>query len=449
MKVPMVPPPLDPLFRAATKDERLLEMYRAAGGAPPGYPHWDKVRHLSPPAGLTSEEWWLVIKLGRAGGRNETSLTSIRGDPFGYNVPGELMERLRIIDQRAGGRIALGEQVTNQATRDRYIVSSLIEEAITSSQMEGASTTRRVAKDMLRTGRAPRNRSEQMILNNFRAMQFVRDHAADDLTPDLVLELHRFVTEETLDDPRSAGRLQGESDERVVVSTPLDGTVLHVPPPARDLPRRLKLMCAFANGASPTFVHPVVRAITLHFWLAHDHPFEDGNGRTARALFYWSMLHEGYWLAEFITLSRVLKRAPSKYARAFLYTESDGGDLTYFLLHQTEAIIAAVDELERYLERKVGEVRAAERAMRSGARRFNHRQLALLSHALRNTGATYTMRTHGLSHRVVYETARSDLLELQRSGLLTMSKQGKAFVFSPVRDLGARLSAVGERIREE
>jgi Fic family protein len=63
--------------------------------------------------------------------------------------------------------------------------------------------------------------------------------------------------------------------------------VFHTPPPAAELPARLEAMCDFANSKTPdTFIHPVVRGIFLHFWLAYDHPFVDGNGRTARALFY-------------------------------------------------------------------------------------------------------------------------------------------------------------------
>jgi Fic family protein len=62
--------------------------------------------------------------------------------------------------------------------------------------------------------------------------------------------------------------------------------------------------------------------------LGYEHPFEDGNGRTARALFYWSMLNQGFWLTEFLTVSKILRKAPAKYARSFLYTEQDSNDLT-------------------------------------------------------------------------------------------------------------------------
>jgi Fic family protein len=210
-----------------------------------------------------------------------------------------------------GGRQDSLSRLTTSEMRDRYLISSLIEESITSSQMEGASTTRQVASDMLRSGREPRTKSEWMILNNYRAMEFIRSQREDELTPAVVCELQRILTENTLDDHDDAGRLQRPGDARVNVLDNTDGTTLHTPPRAEELPKRLALLCDFANGKTKTkgYLPPIVRAILLHFMLAYDHPFVDGNGRTARALFYWSMLHQGYGLAEFLSISRVIKRA--------------------------------------------------------------------------------------------------------------------------------------------
>ncbi len=138
-----------------------------------------------------------------------------------------------------------------------------------------------------------------------------------------MLELHRILTEGTLDDPTAAGRLQRPDEERIAVVDATDGSLIHTPPPATELPARLQALCDFANQGedeSDSFIHPVVRAILLHFFLAYDHPFEDGNGRTARALFYWAMRTNGYWLAEYLSISRILREAPAQYSRAFLFT---------------------------------------------------------------------------------------------------------------------------------
>jgi len=245
------------------------------------------------------------------------------------------------------------------------------------------------------------------------------------------------MSEDALDISDGARRFR-RANEDVNVSD-IEGTVFHTPPPAAELTARLEAMCDFANGKTPDFfVHPVIRGIILHFWLAYDHPFVDGNGRTARALFYWQMLHSGYWLFEFISISQFLRKAPVQYGTAFLHTETDENDLTYFLIHQAEIIRRALKELHDYVARKSSETRACLNA-RQKHPELNHRQQSLISHALRHPGFAYSIAGHGARHAVVYQTARTDLLNLAKMGLLGQRKAGRALVFVAPKDLEARL----------
>lgn len=443
MKQPQKPPPLENIGALAEKlgSEVFGRMMTQMMEATDAYLHWDELRHRSPPEGLTHEAWWFSLKLGRLRSAHFLPLTDAAGRPFYYTLPNQVLAQLHAIDSQARGRIRMDEQVTGPATRDRYIVSSLMEEAITSSQLEGASTTRKVAVEMLRTGRKPRDHSERMITNNYVAMQHIRKIKDQALTPDTVLELHRIVTSETLENPAAAGRLQQPGEKRVTIWDDRDGTLLFTPPPAEQLPGRLEALCEFANRNfdKENFIPPIVQAILLHFWLAYDHPFEDGNGRTARALFYWSMLRSGYWLMEYLSISRLLRKAPAQYARAYLYTETDDNDLTYFILHQLDIIERAIGELERWLEHKISELRDVEQRMRA-VQGINHRQQALLAHALRNPEAKYSIRSHRHSHNIAYATARSDLLALVEQGFLEQRKAGRAISFQPVSDIEQRLS---------
>jgi Fic family protein len=427
--------------------EALSRVVRASGDPEPtnSYIHWDKLRHLEPPKGLTRDEWWLKIKFKRMSELRFLPLTDADGAAFKYGLPDLVLRHLHHIDQRCGGEVAMDEVVTSERQAgQRFLVNSLMEEAIRSSQLEGATTSRRAAKEMLRTGREPRDRSERMIANNYRALQFMRDEMGETLSTESVLELHRIVTEGTLDDPSAAGRLQRPNETRVAVFDRDDGKPIHKPTPAEQLPERMELLCEFANEgeSGEQFVHPVVRAILLHFWLAYDHPFEDGNGRTARILFFWLMRTRGYWLAEYLPISRFLRGAPAKYARAFMETETDSGDTTYFLVHQLEVIEQAIDDLHVYLQRKIAEVQNVEKLLQ-GADIFNHRQLALLTDAVRHPDASYSFDSHAASHRVTHETARSDLTGLSDRELLTQKRKGRRYTFEPAPDLGKRLKDLG------
>ena len=255
--------------------------------------------------------------MSRSGISKPIGLQNKKGKPFTFSVPGLVMEELHQIDLVSGGLVSVPEPMTNPHSRDRYLVSSLLEEAISSNQLEGAVTTREVAREMIRTGRKARDTNEQMILNNFAVMQKIRALKAAPLTPQMIFRIHRLMTEKTLEDPAAAGRLRREDKKRVVADD--FGTVFHDPPEAAELSSRLDAMCAFANEETPDFfIHPAVRSIVLHFWLAYDHPSVDGNGRTARALFFCAMLHRCYWLFDFISISKILIKAPAKYGRSFL-----------------------------------------------------------------------------------------------------------------------------------
>ena len=358
-------------------------------------------------------------------------------------MPDPALEMLHNIDQGASGQINVPDTIINPQSRNRYLQSSLIEEAITSSQLEGAATTRKVAKEMLRSGRRPTDHAERMILNNYHAMQLISKHKQRKMTPALIKEIHRIIGKDTLPADSSSSWLR--TDDKTAVYEDRDGTLLHQPPKAREIPGRMEKLCQFANGgARHEFVHPVVRAILLHFWLAYDHPFIDGNGRTARALFYWAMLKQGYWLAEFLSISSILRKAPAAYVRSFLYTETDENDLTYFILAQLRVINKAIKQLHNYIGRKSRQVRAIEQTLRNAAE-LNHRQIALLGHAMRNPGFRYSIRSHLHSHGITYATARNDLLTLEQRNLLRRSRAGRMFLFVASPDLEERLQRIEEK----
>lgn len=446
VKIPQNPPSFQELSKEifSKSPERLHEIFSARVPADPNgtYYHWDKLRHLKkPPGKLDHREWWFAVKSARQYLYQTLPHNAKEGTPFVFAEPNIARRLLHEIDIHGGGELKSNAQVANPNTRDTYLINSLIEEAITSSQLEGAATTRKVAKEMLRQKRAPRDRSERMIVNNYHAMEYINDIANEDLTPEVILELQRILTIGTLDNPDAVGKFRTTDD--IYVGDERDSTIIHVPPEAIELPARLKSICGFANGSDTNiFLHPVIRAVLLHFLLAYDHPFEDGNGRTARALFYWSMLRQGYWTMEFVSISRILKGAPAQYTRSYLYTETDDNDVTYFIIHQLEVIRRAIEELLEYLKRKADEIRDIQALVRKSTRlqsQLNHRQIAVLNRAAKSSDAIFTIESHRGAHNVTYDTARTDLLKLEDLGLLNKSKSGRAFIFTATRDLQQKL----------
>ena len=440
MRMPSPPPSATDLIPREGLLDRVLASN--AGQLPRDrYLHWSKLRRLEPPAGLSSEEWWFATKLARTSARHVLPLADKHGNPFAYSDSAYLYRMLYQVDRDAAGRVELPPDLVNPDSRDRFLVSSLIEEAITSSQLEGAATTRRVATEMLRSGRRPRDRNEEMIVNNFHGMEFLREHTEEPLSLPLLLELHRILTNGTLDDSNAVGRIRLPSDQVAVVDQ-RDGVVVHQPPDAAILAGRLDRLFAFANTRDDEpFVHPVVRAIMLHFMIGYEHPFVDGNGRTARALFYWSMARSGYWMTEYLSISTIIRKSPAQYVRAYVFSETDDNDATYFLDYHLRVILHAIRQLQAFLARKARQMQVVDRLLHApgAGSLLNYRQRALLAHLQRHAHSAYTIESHRRSHKVTYQTARSDLLKLVEFELLDKGRRGRTFVFRGRSDFAQRL----------
>lgn len=403
------------------------------------YLFWDKFKHIPLPEGLDPKIAWFLLKLTRALDRRDTLVADVDGGTFSYSLTPEVLRCLHEIDKRAGGSITMDSGGIPEENRKRFLVNSLMEEAIASSQIEGAATTTRVAKEMLRTGRAPADRAERMILNNFKTIQRIRDFVAEPITPQRILDLQESMTEGTFDNAADSGRFRTEDDDIVVVDDRRN-EILHTPPHASEIESQLQTLCDYANNNDGDFEYPVLKAIVLHFWLAYLHPFVDGNGRTARALFYLYMLKRGYWLFEYLAISRVILGRRGQYDKAYIYSEQDGCDMTYFVTFNLHAIEQSLNELHEYMSRKAREDESLQRSLKSNLK-LNHRQRAILIRALKDPGVQVTMESHEASHDVAYATARADLLSLVDDGYMVQKRIGRKYVFVPAPDLRSMIKA--------
>lgn len=450
MKIPLSPPLLDDCLQTwseVDKYDNLMQVARSNIGPcdlKGRYLHWDKLRHLTPPDGHSSETFWLSIKQARTKLYKPLPFLDKRRKHFQFCIPDSVIRDILWVSENATGAIAGNPEIADQNTKHSYLINSLIEEAISSSQLEGAATTRRIAKEMLRSGRAPKDHSEKMILNNYKAMNFMRDFRDEKLTPSMIFELHKILTQDTLnaEDQAKAGTFR-DADDICVYSK--DDILLHIPPKAEELKDRLQAICDFANKLDEddeNYIPPIIRGIMVHFMIGYDHPFVDGNGRTARALFYWVMAKESYWLMEYISISRVIKKAPAQYMNAYLHTETDDNDATYFIIHQLDVIKQAIKDLHQYLADKSQDLRDAQKTLAASPLQgaLNYRQLAVLRHALKHSGAEYTIQAHKHSHGVTYQTARTDLLKLSDVfHILNKYKFGKKDVFIVPPDIKERI----------
>lgn len=375
------------------------------------YEYWDKAKYKKLPEGFTPQMLWANVKASRL-----RSMIPV-WNKYSINlcVTSQMQRLCHEFDMKFGSFWEV-EGDTQSSEKKYYLSSSLMEEAIYSSKMEGASTTRIVAKDMLRKKKSPQNKSQQMIVNNYNTIQYIVEHKDEPLTEELLLTIHRLMTEKTLDNPEDAGRFR--TNDKVVVADMVEGDIIYTPPSFQEIPEFVESLCDFFNNDNPrTFIHPIIRGIIVHFMLAFMHPFVDGNGRTARALFYWYMLKEGYKLTEYMSISRVIAKSKSNYEKAFRYVENDGNDMGYFVAYNLGALEISFQQLRDYIQRKQREKSAARSFMMAG--NINQRQALVLQRLKEEPETIFTVKDVQEQFSVSSMTARKDLSDLVKQGYMT------------------------------
>lgn len=375
--------------------------------------HWSDLEYKD--VGPDSREvLWTLMKILREGTARTVELDDLT---LRYNVTETAQRILHDLDMRLSSGLVPSSRL-DEKRRLMLTVSSIMEESIASSQLEGASTTTKAAKKMLRENTAPRNRSERMIVNNYNAMRFIKEHSGDDLSPDLIRGIHSIISHETLDDARYEGRFR--DDNSIAVRDVFSGETYHDPPDFGRIPDLIQALCDFANDDS-VFVHPIVKGIVLHFVLAYIHPFMDGNGRVSRSLFYWYLMRNGYASVEYLSISKVMKSHRGRYDNAYLLSETDGNDITYFINFNLDVVSEATDVFLDYVKRKMEEnERTLEDSRTSG---LSMRQREVLSDLM---NSTEPMDVYELAAKYMVQPSsmRRDIQRLDGLGLVKLVRVG-------------------------
>jgi len=382
------------------------------------YFYWSELKHRIVDE-VKRKYTWALMKLIRSNNYENLNLATIK---MKYFLLPEFNRKLHLFDKHLAGNIQIKGKSIN--LQDSYIVSSLMEEAIASSQLEGAATTRKVAKAMLREKRRPRNKSEKMISNNYETMRYISENKDKKLTPSFIIEIQNIVTKGTLDDPEDEGKFRDNDD----ITVGNDDVIAHIPPKYKNITSMMEEFCNFANNSSEEFVHPIIKGTILHFLIGYIHPFNDGNGRTARSIFYWYMLSQGYWLFEYMAVSKRILRSKKNYDLSYLYTEYDEMDLTYFIKYNISAIEDSLKDMVEYIGKQQEEQKKTRDLIKKNPD-LNLRQALILEEFMKNPTKSFTIREIMETYNISYQTARTDLLLLDSKEFIIKNRAGKTFVY--------------------
>jgi Fic family protein len=382
------------------------------------YLYWDKVKYKNKSSKYSGEDLWAAVKLTRTFDFKKISFGNYN---FSFSQTDYIQKILHEIDLNIGGTLG-ADKLLPKDGKEKYLISSIMEEAIASSQMEGAVTTRKKAKEMLRKNNKPRSKSDQMILNNYYTIKHIVENKSNKLSPDSLLYIHQLISRNTLDNKDDEGAFRKSND--IYVVNHIESEVVHTPPDFVEIPELINQICEFFNKDDDKFfIHPVIKGIILHFLIGFIHPFVDGNGRTARALFYWYLLSKGYWLTEYMSISRLIIKSKNQYEKAYQYTENDGNDLTYFLSYNLKTMSLAYDALRQYLQRKIEEKKYLTNFQRIPS--ITERQAEILQWYYDESNLVLTVKEVETRLYVSNQTARTDLFQLCELGFIEILKANK------------------------
>lgn len=398
------------------------------------YLHFDELRHRID-SSLDPKLVWSLVRLAR--NRQQVKIIKL-GEPrvpCHYVLTPLIQKALSETDRNTTSACLewISSKIGEKAHME-YLLNDLIEdESISSSQLEGAATTTKVAKELLKRNRKPRSEDEKMILGNYKLMLAAWEKRTEPLSLDLIRELHQIGVEGIKDDVYAPGAFRKSNDVHIVDP---DGNVVHTPPPFETLKTRLKSIVEWANNdheenEDSTYLHPLIKAITLHFCIGYEHPFNDGNGRVARGLFYWYMFKKDYAAFRYISISVLLKKMATKYGKSYLYTETDDMDITYFIELQSSVVIHAMDKFKSSYKNTAVEIEEFNKWLWASGlyKKLNDKQRTVFQVAKSGQAIIFTIRNVEHNLGCSYNTASSVLNGLVKLNLFTKFKEGREWLY--------------------
>lgn len=398
------------------------------------YLHFEDLKYRLP-ASLDAGLVWSIVKAAR--NRQKSALIKLGEPPLECNfvLTPSIQKAISETDRNATSASLewISSKIGERAQMD-YLLKDLVEdESISSSQLEGAATTTSVAKELLKRNRKPRNIDERMIIGNYKLMLFVWENRDKDLSVELIKEMHKTGVDGIDDDSYQPGYFR-RSDDVVVVDG--DGDIVHTPPPSKGLSGRIKKIVKWANTnhneiGEESYIHPLIKAIVLHFCIGYEHPFRDGNGRVARALFYWYLFKNDFAAFRYVAISVLLKNAPVKYGKSYIFTESDDMDLTYFIEYQSGIIIRAIDKFKESYKQAALEIEKFNRWLWDSNlfKKLTDKQKTVFQVAKSGTATVFTIRNVEQNLGCSYNTAASVLNGLVKLKLFDKVKDGREWLY--------------------
>ena len=208
-----------------------------------------------------------------------------------------------------------------------------------------------------------------------------------------------------------------------VVSGPLGRQRVHFEaPPADRLESETDCFLAWANCASSE--PPLIKAGLAHLWFVTLHPFDDGNGRIARAVGDLFLARADGSPQRFYSLSAQIQRERKAYYDILERTQKQSMDVTEWLAWFLATLHRAVDQAQHTLDAVLAKTRFWQRWAAPGSAPLNERQAKLVNRLLDGFEGKLTSSKWAAIAKCSPDTALRDITDLLARGVLRKSDAG-------------------------
>ncbi|GAA0717337.1 Fic family protein [Clostridium malenominatum] len=377
---------------------------------------------------------WGELLLNRKKTGVEVPLIDQSSNNFWFNLTNDIIKNIDSIDNSATEDLFKSVPIDLEAS---VIADALIDEAFNSSVIEGAFSTKRRTKEMIEKHLKPSNKSEIMILNNYQALLYIMEHLDEPISEDTILSIYKILTQDTLVEDDIVEKYRTDA---VYVWDTKTSKITYTAPPHETVQELMNSLLKFIN--SNNNYHPIIKACIVHFYFVYIHPFFDGNGRTARAISYMYLLQNGYKFFKFFSISSVINEEKNRYYDAIENTEIYDSDLTYFIKYYSSMIVRSISKIKNNFKKEFGRRLIKDTLDKSGII-LDKRQNKIINHFITIDKNFITIEDYKKKFKISYETARTDLLELETIGFFKKSKKGKKYIFI-FNDLNEIISNIHE-----
>ncbi|MBN8453636.1 Fic family protein [Accumulibacter sp.] len=208
-----------------------------------------------------------------------------------------------------------------------------------------------------------------------------------------------------------------------VVSGPLRRQRVHFEaPPADRLESETARFLAWANNASNE--PPLIKAGLAHLWFVTLHPFDDGNGRIARAVGDLFLARADGSPQRFYSLSAQIQSERKAYYDVLEHTQKASLDVTDWLAWFLATLHRAVDQAQHTLDAALVKTRFWQRWAAPGSAALNERQVKLLNRLLDGFDGKLSSSKWAAIAKCSPDTALRDITDLLARGVLRKSDAG-------------------------